>query len=131
MIDKSILRDEMENANLWGSEERVSMTDLATIMTLADNMCFQVCFNCKADEKSVMEKLKAIKAKPQDAAAAKALAKDCLKGREQTLICRLSKSEGKLGRSLVIDLVSGSFKQIDHRTIQWIVCNNVKYILKK
>ena len=64
MIDKSIIQNEMENANVWGSEERVSMTDLATILTLADNMCFQVCFNCKADEKSVIKKLTAIQAKP-------------------------------------------------------------------
>ena len=116
MIDTNIMRDEMENANVWGSEERVSMTDLASILTQVDNECFQVCFNCKADEKSVMEKLSAVKSKPKGAAA-KELAKECLKGREQTLICRLTKAEGKLGRSLVIDLVSGSFKQIDHRTI--------------
>ena len=46
MIDTNIMRDEMENANVWGSEERVSMTDLASILTQVDNECFQVCFNC-------------------------------------------------------------------------------------
>ena len=130
MIDRSILRDEMENANLWASEERLSMTDLATRMTNANNMCFQVNFTCKANDKSVLEKLDGVKAKPS-AAAIKELAKECLKGREQTLVCRLTKCEGKLGRSLVIDLAEGGFKQIDHRTIQWIVIDNVKYILKK
>ena len=64
MIDKSVMYNEMENANVWGSEERVSKSDLATLLTQVDNMCIQVCFNCKADEKSVMEKLSAIKARP-------------------------------------------------------------------
>ena len=81
MIDTNIMRDEMENANVWSSEERVSMTDLASILTQVDNECFQVCFNCKADEKSVMEKLNVVKSKPKGAAA-KELAKECLKGRE-------------------------------------------------
>lgn len=61
------MRDEMENANLFGSEEQVSMTRLAEILTQANNMCFQVCFNCKADEKSVAEKLSALKAAPKGA----------------------------------------------------------------
>ena len=82
MIDKNVMRDEMENASLWDSEERLSMTDLASILTYADNMCFQVCFTCKADEKSVLEKLSAIKSKPKDADAIKKLAQSCLKGRE-------------------------------------------------
>ena len=131
MIDRNVMRDEMENASIWDSEERLTMTDLASLLTFADNMCFQVCFTCKADEKSVLEKLQAIKSKPKDPAALKKLAQSCLTGREQTLYCRLSKSEGKLGRSLVIDLATNSYKQIDHRTIQWIAINNVKYVLKK
>lgn len=81
-IDKSILRDEMENSNLWASEETLSMTNIATKLTQANNMCFQVCFTCKANEKSVLEQLTAIKAVPKDAAALKKFAKECLVGRE-------------------------------------------------
>ena len=36
------------------------------------------------------------------------------------------------GRSLVVDLNSDSgFKQVDHRTINWIIHKNVKYSLGK
>lgn len=70
-IDKTIMRDEMENANVFQAEEQVSMTRLAAILASANNMCFQVCFNCKADEKSVAEKLAALKAAPKGAAALK------------------------------------------------------------
>ena len=102
-IDKSILNETMENANIWEHEEQTTLTNLATKLTEANNMCFQVCFTTKPNEKKVAEDLEEIKAAP-NAAQAKELAKKCLVGNEQTMICRLSKSEGKLGRSLVIDL---------------------------
>ncbi len=44
------------------------------------------------------------------------------------------KAENKLGRSLVIDLdatTPSKFRQIDHRTIEYIIVNNTKYFLKK
>lgn len=81
-IDKSIMRDEMENASMWGSEEPLPMTELATKMTRANNMCFQVCFTCKASEKYVLEQLSELKAAPKNAASLKNLAKECLAGRE-------------------------------------------------
>ena len=59
------------------------------------------------------------------------LAKKCLVGHEQTMVCRLSKAEGKLGRSLVIDLPTQGYRQVDHRTLKWLVIDNVKYIVKK
>jgi hypothetical protein len=46
----------------------------------------------------------------------------------------LVKAENKLGRSLVIDLdatTPSKFRQIDHRTIEYIIVNNTKYFLKK
>ena len=70
-IDRSIMNTSMENANLWASEEPLSMTDLATKMTHANNMCFQVCFTCKADDKSVLEQLSTLKAVPKNAASLK------------------------------------------------------------
>ena len=42
--------------------------------------------------------------------------------------------ENNLGRSLVIDLSADSenkFRQIDHRSIDFIIFRNVKYTLKK
>jgi len=50
------------------------------------------------------------------------------------MVCRLVNAESKLGRSTVIDLQStheNKFRQIDHRTIEEIIVNNVKYELKK
>ena len=46
-IDKSILRDEMHNACVWDEEMSISKTELATKLTEANNMCFQVNFTTK------------------------------------------------------------------------------------
>lgn len=50
------------------------------------------------------------------------------------MICHLVKVENTLGRSTVIDLTAhtpSKFRQIDHRTIEWFIFKNVKYVLKK
>lgn len=50
------------------------------------------------------------------------------------MICKLHEKNNLLGRSTVIDLEApqpGNFRQVDHRTIDWIVFKNVKYSLGK
>ena len=83
-------------------------------------------------EDAVKEKLASLKIKDiQKAADAKALAKELLTGRETKIIARLSNSEGKMGRSLVIDLSTGSYAQVDHRTLKYLIIDNIKYTVKK
>ena len=50
------------------------------------------------------------------------------------MVCHMIEVENNLGRSLVIDLNAKSpskFRQIDHRSIDYIIFQNVKYVLKK
>ena len=50
------------------------------------------------------------------------------------MTCHLVKVENNLGRSTVIDLTANTenkFRQIDHRTIEYIIFKNIKYVLKK
>ena len=70
------------NANVYATEERATMSKLASILANAKDMCFQVCFNCKADDKHVSEQLAAASSVPKDDSDAKELAKQCLVGRE-------------------------------------------------
>lgn len=62
------------------------------------------------------------------------LAKEMIEGEECTMTCHMIEAESSLGRSTVIDLTTSSpnkFRQIDHRTINYIIINNKKYVLKK
>ena len=78
----------------------------------------------------VQEKLSGIKSK-LTAEKAKELAKEILVGKETVLTGRLSRAEGKLGRSLVIDLPTQGYRQVDHRTLKWFIIQNIKYTVKK
>jgi hypothetical protein len=109
-IDKEIMRDNMNSANVWDYEEQISMTNLASKLTEANNMCFQVQFTTKPSEKRIVEMLSELKKAPKDAKEIKELAKECLTGSENTQVCRLSKAEGKLGRSLVVELSSMGYR---------------------
>lgn len=102
-ISKDILEYEMHNSAVFAEEQKISLTNLATILAEANSKCFTVCFTTKVDDKMVQEKLKAVKGKLTEQQA-KELAKEVLTGREHELTGRLSRAEGKLGRSLVIDL---------------------------
>lgn len=129
-ISRDILEYEMHNSSVFSEEKKISLTQVATYMAEANSKCFTVCFTTKIDEKMVQEKLKGIKTK-LSAEKAKALAKEILIGEEKVLTGRLSRAEGKLGRSLVIDLPTQGYRQVDHRTLKWFICDNVKYTVKK
>ena len=129
-ISKDILEYEMNNSSVFGEEDKISLTNVATKLAEANSKCFTVCFTTKVDEKMVQEKLKGVKGK-LSAAQAKDLAKEVLIGKETQLTGRLSRAEGKLGRSLVIDLPTQGYRQVDHRTLKWLVIDNIKYTVKK
>lgn len=120
----------MHNSSVYAEEQKISLTQVATKLAEANSKCFTVCFTTKVDEKMVQEKLKAVKSK-LSADQAKALAKEILVGKETQLTGRLSRAEGKLGRSLVIDLPTQGYRLVDHRTLRWFICDNVKYTIKK
>ena len=53
-------------------------------------------------------------------------------GQDREITGHLQGHETDQGRSLVYDLEQGStIKQVDHRTINWIIFKNVKYTLGK
>lgn len=69
----------------------------------------------------------------KDAKKIKELAKELISGEEVQMTCFLLSSEGNLGRSSVIDLDAPhgkNFRQIDHRTLESLIINNKKYLLK-
>ena len=62
----------------------------------------------------------------------KKISKNIVEGESIEMICHLIESDNNLGRSLVIDLnapVYNKYRQVDHRTIEYIIFKNVKYSL--
>ena len=105
---------------------------MAEKLAEANSTAFTVCFTCKVNEADIMARLASVKAAAmKDSAQAKALAKELLVGKESTIVGRLSNAEGRMGRSLVIDLPTGGYRQVDHRTLKYLIIKNVKYTVKK
>lgn len=130
-VSKDILECQMYNASVYATEEKLSLTKVAQVLESANTACFTVCFTTKADDKHVKDRLKEVKpAELKDGKKLKELSKELLLGKETTIVGRLSKSMGKLGRSLIIDLPTQGYRQVDHRTIKWLIVKNVKYTVK-
>ena len=106
-VSKDILEHEMYNASTYAKEEKLSLTKVVKVLRDAYTTAFSICFTCKIDDKQVQEKLKNCNEK--DFKDIKKLAKELLTGKETTVIGKLSKTEGNLGRSLVIDLEHKGF----------------------
>ena len=50
------------------------------------------------------------------------------------MVCHMIEADGALGRSTVIDLsakTANKFRQVDHRSISFLILRNVKYVLSK
>lgn len=62
------------------------------------------------------------------------IAKSLVEGEDVTLTCYIIKGEHKLGRSIVADLnapLDDNVRQVDHRSIEYIIFKNTKYVLSK
>ena len=131
-ISRDILENQMHNANVYEEEEKIPLTQVATLLSDADSKAFTVCFTTKVDEKQVRDRLaECTPAQLKNSKFATDLAKELMVGKECTLVGRLSRAEGKLGRSLVIDLPTAGYRQVDHRTLRHLIINNTKYIVNR
>lgn len=62
-ISRDVLEYEMNNSAVFTEEQKISLTQVATLLADANSKCFTVCFTTKVDDKMVAEKLKDVKAK--------------------------------------------------------------------
>ena len=97
-------------------------------------------FNKQLKEKDVLDEIMAAIDELGADADPKALAKKVkaavkkgVSGEVRTLVGYLVKTEAKMGRSQVIDLEAPAkhrYRLVDHRTINWLILKNVKYVVK-
>ena len=98
----------MYSADIFSKEEKLPVTKIGQLLQDANTTCFSVQFTTKVDEKVVRDRLAS--ATPAELKNPKALAQELLTGKQTTLIGRLSKADGNLGRSLVIDLPTQGYR---------------------
>jgi hypothetical protein len=129
------LIEAMYSADQFSETKTVNMTEAATILENAGDTVFMCAFNKKADENTVAEALGSLSvAELTTPKTLKKHLKSILQGEERVLTGHLLNSEAKLGRSQVIDLniPKGEYniRLVDHRSLNWIIFKNIKYIVK-
>ena len=130
IMSKGLLVRDAWSADIFSKVVKTNMTELARILTECQDTVFTVSFKKKIDAAEVQAKLETIDLNQIE--DMKKIQKLVTEGQDCVITGHLAGHETALGRSLVIDLSSdSSFKQIDHRTINWIVYKNVKYTLGK
>ena len=131
LISKDILVRDMWSADHFNQVIKCGMTDLSEILETCGDTIFKVKFKKKVDAKSIEEKLSSIKpASIKKDDLLKKLAKELVEGEECELVGHLIESDNNLGRSVIVDVKANApnnVKQVDHRTIEWIIFKNVKY----
>ena len=127
--------EKMASASHYKQEVAMNMTALAELLETFSDTVFTVQFHKQPTVESAQEALESVKyADLTDKKTASQLVKEITDGALCTMTCHLITVENHFGRSTVIDLgaqTENKFRQVDHRTIEYIIFKNVKYVLKK
>ncbi|MEM9452746.1 MAG: hypothetical protein AAGF11_01120 [Myxococcota bacterium] len=142
-VGHSIVEEGMYSAKQFDKKVEVTRTQICEILENAGDSIFTVNFNKQLKEKDVLTEILAAIEEDEGGSGevSKALKtkinaaiKKGVKGELRTLIGYLIKTEAKMGRSQVIDLEAPAnrrYRLVDHRTINWLILKNVKYVAKK
>lgn len=131
-VATGIVERDMFSAEQYVEEQKVTKTELAEILKGAGDTVFTVNFNKQAKPTDVYEFLndstKTTGDFKKDVEAA-------MKGEERTLVGHQVSADYQAGRSLVFDITTEvdaqtRLRQVDHRSINWIILKNVRYSRK-
>jgi hypothetical protein len=145
-IAKAILEEGCWSANQFTKEMKVTRTECIHKLLEAKADVFTINFNKKPNADTHASILQHITFSDiSDPVKLKKLSKELEKGEERTLIGHLVDAEPLLGRSKVVDLeehfknqerkeknetLVTTLKQVDHRQINWMIINGIKYVVK-
>lgn len=139
-ISGKALVESMNSANQYSTEIKTTITKVVNILLHSRGNVFTVSYNKKVTEDDINGALSKInKGKILSNKEIRESVKDAYKGEERLLTGFLVGTETELGRSKAVDLnikldadkeYDNRVRQIDHRTINWLIVNNVKYIVK-
>ena len=139
-IERDILEEGVYSAHQYNQELKVTRTELIEQLCKVGDSVFTVCFNKQPSVNSINEAIEsANEDKNISIKELKKIIKNAYKGKERVLTGYLKKTETGFGRSTVIDLEAdrgnksdwdARIKQVDHRTLNWLIFKNIKYIIK-
>jgi len=139
-VTHRIVEEGMYSASQFTKTVELSRTALCEVLEGAGDSIFTVNFNKQLKEKEVADQLIAAVSELGADADPKVLAKKIkavvkkgVGGELRTLVGYMVQTEAKMGRSQVIDLEAPPkqrYRLVDHRTINWLVLKNVKYVVK-
>lgn len=141
-ISKPIIEEGIFSADQFTEEVKVSRTELINIFTSVGDTVFTVCYHKQPKAEDVNEAIaSANKGRIIPIAELQKVVKEAYKGEERVLTGYMVNVETGFGRSTVIDLEADKSKttdnwdsrlrQVDHRTLNWLIYQNKKYIVKK
>ena len=136
-IDPDIVEEGMRSASQYKLEKQVTRTEICEHLASAGNNVFTINFDKQVKAKDSADKIGELLANADCYKTKKSITeftKDLLTGENRTLVGYLINTEPMTGRSTVIDLEVAidkhRLRQVDHRSIQWMILKNVKYVVK-
>jgi hypothetical protein len=141
-IGNEIIEAETYTATQFDETVEVTRTELIAIFNGVGDTIFSVQFNKKPEMADINEAIEsANKGRILKIDELKKLIKTAYKGKDRVLTGYMVSVENGFGRSTVIDLEADRTKstpdwdsrirQVDHRTLNWLIWKNKKYVVKK
>lgn len=146
-IQGTELINKLNSSSLVTSTEKISRTEIVEKFKAHPKTAMTVNFNLKVKAEDVVKELTAlypnkgkIVSKTDYDAQIKASVKDALEGKERTMVGRHYGSFDEFGRVSFIDMeikkedgkaYDTRTRQVDPRTINWLIVDGVKYVAKK
>jgi len=129
-ITSDILEKEFSFADQYDTEEKLSRTAVIEILVEAPQTAMTVCFNKKVDHKNVAKVL----SEGQGELTARAWnkkVKETVGGEEAIVVGFHTRNFDEHRRLRFIKLGGkGGYRLVDPRTLQWVIVNRTKYVVK-
>lgn len=132
-IDEGVIAEECYSADQFNETKEITRTELIEIFSKTGDAIYTVNFNKQPKVEEVFDEI-ANKGKLISNSDMKKKLKEGMKGEPRTLVGYTVKVETGFGRSQVVDLEvpqgQHNIRQVDHRTLNFLILKNIKYIVK-
>lgn len=133
-IEHEIVEAECYTAHSYNDTKAVTRSELIDIFNQTGDAIYTVNFNKQPKIEDAYEAICNKGKLETNKVMAEALSL-AMKGEERTLVGYTIKREIAWGRSMVVDLnqiyPDEKIRQVDHRTLNWLICKNIMYVVKK